>query len=108
MPDNRGMGMNWIRFYARDHFDCVWCRQVFPVDPLGYGLTLDHVYDPHDNRATNLVAACMDCNSGRGGGRKMPPAARARVRRALARPVNRDLGKAVAAERRGEYVLCAP
>ena len=72
VPDNRGLGMNWIRLdlrlaiYARDHFDCVWCRQVFPPDPHGYGLTLDHVDGP-SNAPDNLVTACNGCNAGRGG-----------------------------------------
>ena len=106
MPDNRGQGQNWIRLdlrlaiYARDHFDCVWCRHVFPFDPLGYGLTLDHIDGP-SNRPDNLVTACNGCNAGRGGGRRMPRSAWQRVRRALARPVDRDLGKAILAERRG-------
>jgi len=112
MPDNRGRGMNWIRLdlrlaiYARDHFDCVWCRQVFPVDPLGYGLTLDHIGDPSDNRPCNLVTACNDCNAGRGGGRSMSRAAWARVRRAQVRPVDRGIGKAILAQRRARALSC--
>lgn len=67
MPDNKGQGMNWIRLpkrlaiYHRDGFDCVWCRGVFPLDPLGYGLTLDHI-DGTLHDACNLVTACNTCN----------------------------------------------
>lgn len=115
MPDNRGQGMNWIRLdlrlaiYARDHFDCVWCRQIFPLDPLGYGLTLDHVDGP-SNAPANLVTACNECNVARGSGRRLGPAAWARVRRALARPVDRALGKEIAHVRRHgprQLELCA-
>ena len=61
-------GMDWIRLpkrmaiYHRDGFDCAYCRLVFPLDPLGYGLTLDHVEGPLDHRPENLVTACTECN----------------------------------------------
>lgn len=60
----------WIRtstrlaIYLRDHFDCVYCRSVFPRNLLGYGLTLDHV-NGIDNAPSNLVTACPSCNSSR-------------------------------------------
>lgn len=102
--------MNWIRLdlrlaiYARDHFDCVWCRQIFPVDPLGYGLTLDHVDGP-SNAPENLVTACNECNASR---KDLPlaewlrgrPEHRRRLKAALARPYDRALGKRIAAARR--------
>ena len=68
MPHNTGMG--WIRLhkrmaiYYRDHFDCVWCRGVFPIDTLGYGLTLDHL-EGSSNEVINLVTCCHWCNTSR-------------------------------------------
>jgi len=68
VPHNQGMG--WIRLhkrmaiYYRDHFDCVWCRCVFPIDTQGYGLTLDHLVG-NDNEVTNLVTCCHWCNTSR-------------------------------------------
>ena len=62
--------MNWIRLekrlaiYHRDDFDCVWCRGVFPLCTLGYGLTLDHL-EGASNDASNLVTACHWCNTSR-------------------------------------------
>lgn len=67
MPHN--VGMDWIRLpkrlaiYHRDGFDCIWCRTVFPIDELGYGLQLDHVYFGAGNKASDLVTSCPNCNS---------------------------------------------
>jgi len=61
--------MDWVRLpkrlaiYHRDSFDCVWCRMVFPLDPLGYGLTLDHVDPARGHSPDNLVTCCGPCNS---------------------------------------------
>ena len=69
MPHNKGM--DWVRLpkrmsiYFRDSFDCVWCRSVFPIDTLGYGLTLDHLDPEKGNEASNLVTCCGPCNSAR-------------------------------------------
>ena len=61
-------GMNWIRkdkrlaIYMRDHGRCVYCESQA-------NLTLDHLRPASkggDNRARNLVTACMDCNRERG------------------------------------------
>lgn len=105
-------GMNWIflatrmAIYARDHFDCVWCRQVFPVDPKGYGLTLDHLDYVNGNAPTNLVTACPRCNTSRRakgldewlrGNRTR----RARMKAAVNRPIDRALGRVLAAHRKG-------
>lgn len=102
-------GSNWIRLstrcaiYLRDGFDCVWCRLVFPPSPLGYGLTLDHVVPGAGNGPGNLVTACPGCNFSR---QRQPaskfgtPAALSRIRRALARPIDRGAGLRLAAERR--------
>jgi 5-methylcytosine-specific restriction endonuclease McrA len=64
---NRGSG--WLtqarrlRIYARDNFQCYWCRnRLLP-------LTLDHIF-PRSHGGTNdtfnLVTACMQCNRNRG------------------------------------------
>ena len=64
-------GMDWIRLskrmaiYFRDSFDCVWCRNVFPIDTKGYGLTLDHLDSTKGNESSNLVTCCGSCNSSR-------------------------------------------
>ncbi len=69
MPHNKGM--DWIRIskrmalYFRDSFDCVWCRGVFPIDPKGHGLTLDHLDGSKGHDASNLVTCCHTCNSSR-------------------------------------------
>lgn len=65
-------GMNWIRqdkrlaIYLRDGCACVWCGAAVEQ---GAQLTLDHVV-PHvkggSNLETNLVTACIRCNSSRG------------------------------------------
>lgn len=67
-------GMNWISpakrlaIYLRDGLGCAYCGQGIEE---GVRLTLDHL-TPHsaaakpDNSATNLVTACVSCNSSRG------------------------------------------
>jgi hypothetical protein len=61
--------MDWIKLpkrlaiYHRDLFDCVWCEAVFPIDPLGYGLTLDHLNSTTNHNPANLVTCCKSCNS---------------------------------------------
>jgi 5-methylcytosine-specific restriction endonuclease McrA len=62
-------GMNWIRqdkrmaIYHRDGFACTYCRAG---SEDGSGLALDHVL-AHElggsNHETNLVTACVPCNS---------------------------------------------
>jgi cytochrome c1 len=93
-----------LRFaiYARDRFDCVYCRSVFPIDLTGAGLHLDHVIPRSQggaNTPDNLITACTRCNTSKGArgmsflngcGRKN---ALARVRKALQRPLNRELGR---------------
>lgn len=113
----KGRSSSFIRrstrfaIYARDNFDCVYCRQVFPP----YGLTLDHVVPRSKggmNDPSNLVTACRSCNSKRHARawptphravyarvrrqRKKPINRRAiyaRVRRQLKKPINRELGR---------------
>jgi 5-methylcytosine-specific restriction endonuclease McrA len=100
-----------LRFaiFARDNFDCVYCRQVFPPPLDGAGLTLDHVIPRSKggkDRADNMVTACARCNSSRqdsgrvAGHGAMPPvqkANRARLHRQLRKPINRELGRWLAA-----------
>jgi len=63
-----GQGSNWIRkdkrlaIYLRDGLACVYCGCS-----VEQGLaTLDHLHPSHlggQNVATNLVTACLSCNS---------------------------------------------
>lgn len=88
--------------YARDNFDCVYCRGQFPPRLNGKGLTLDHVKPRSEggtNTPENIVTACPKCNSTKQH-RKIkhldPVQQRkvnARVRRALKKPINRELGR---------------
>lgn len=64
-----GQGSKWIRpvkrlaIYARDGFACVYCGSAMES---GARLTLDHVVPcllGGNNEATNLVTACLACNS---------------------------------------------
>ena len=61
-------GMNWIRkdkrlaIYFRDHGRCVYCERSGK-------LTLDHLQPVSKggrNHTSNLVTACLACNSARG------------------------------------------
>src|SRR5271167_1722005 len=65
----RGQGSKWIRrstrfaIYHRDAFACVYCRAT---GAEGATLTLDHVTPCElggTNETTNLVTACLSCNS---------------------------------------------
>ena len=65
-------GSNWIRkakryaIYARDNFTCCYCGECFSSVK---GLSLDHVVARENgggNEATNLVTACISCNSRKG------------------------------------------
>lgn len=87
-----------LRFaiYARDKFDCVYCRQKFPIDLTGEGLHLDHLIPRSKggtNTPENLVTACARCNTSRQAGRVDDKRARERARRASRRPINRELGR---------------
>lgn len=65
---NHNQGSNWIRrekrlaIYARDDYRCMYCQ----TDLAGDVATLDHVA-PRElgggNETTNLVTACLSCNS---------------------------------------------
>ena len=71
-------GSKWIRkakrqrIYARDSFRCVWrfegCKQGERGTTLAKDLTLDHVLPREaggSNHESNLVTACISCNSRR-------------------------------------------
>lgn len=72
MPSGKDWyGSNWIRrdkrlaIYLRDGMSCVWCGAGVED---GVSLTLDHL-EPRShggtNESTNLVTACLSCNSKR-------------------------------------------
>lgn len=87
-----------LRFavYARDKFDCVYCRDVFPIDLTGAGLHLDHVVPRSQggkDTPDNLVTACERCNTRKGARRgTFDRKQQARARRATKRLINRELG----------------
>jgi 5-methylcytosine-specific restriction endonuclease McrA len=100
----RGRSSKWIRrstrmaIYHRDAFDCVICRRVFPLDPFGRGLTLDHVTPRSQggsDRPENLITACYSCNSARQDAPYPAPVLR-RVRAQTAKPLDRAAGRALA------------
>lgn len=111
--------MNWCRLstrlaiYHRDGFTCVYCGRASEV--LGVGLTLDHVLPCElggTNDPTNLVTACLSCNSAKQDlsmrgwlgrlRRRGLDASKigARVRRQTKRPLDRDEGRRLVAARR--------
>jgi len=119
MPHNKGM--DWIKLpkrlaiYVRDSFDCVWCRGVFPIDPLGYGLTLDHLDSTKGNYPENLVTCCRPCNSAK---RDIPlnewydyltthgyniRSIKRRIQHLTHKPINLTAGKQLAITRRPSY-----
>lgn len=53
------------RIFARDHYRCVYCGEVFPEEFL----SLDHVQPRMrggDHSEGNLVTACLACNARKG------------------------------------------
>jgi len=79
---NNGQGSNWIyrptrlKIYERDGWRCVWCRCLVASGPAiregrpGRLATLDHLVARSEgggNQPSNLVTACLECNSERGG-----------------------------------------
>jgi len=101
-------GMHWIRdekrlaLYMRDSFACLYCGAG--VEDEGVMLSLDHVRHRGGNHHTNLVTACMDCNGAKGWKslntflKRLPAAekVRARVERALEKPIGELLKEAKA------------
>jgi len=119
MPHNKGM--DWIRLpkrmavYHRDSFDCVWCKGVFPVDPLGYGLSLDHLDSTKGHNPANLVTCCRSCNSVKkdltlrewyaylaSEGRNIK-AIKRRIHYLTRKPINLEIGKWLAYARRPSF-----
>jgi 5-methylcytosine-specific restriction endonuclease McrA len=102
-----------MAIYHRDGFACVYCG--ITADASRAKLTLDHVVACEvggTNEATNLVTACLSCNSAkqartmrgwlsylRAAGRDTAGVAR-RVRRQTAKPLDREAGRAIVAARR--------
>ena len=71
MAGNNGQGQKWIRnerrvaLYLRDGLACCYCGATLED---GTVLTLDHLQPRSQggsNDSTNLVTACMRCNSAR-------------------------------------------
>lgn len=71
MAGRKNNGSKWIRpekrqaIYADDSRTCQYCGHIVPVDSDEF-LTLDHVVPRElggSNKATNLVTACLSCNS---------------------------------------------
>lgn len=109
---NNGQGSNWIRkgkrlaIYIRDGFACAYCgtdlRDARPAT-----VTLDHL-TPRSlgggNEASNLVTACLSCNSSRGN-RALedfaPGGALDRIARLRVAPLNMALARAIIAGRAG-------
>lgn len=116
----RGQGSKWCRpstrlaIYHRDGFCCAYCGATAEE---GAQLTLDHVLACElggTNDASNLVTACLSCNSGK---RDLTMRAwlavlrdrgidtstmAARIRRQTARALDRAEGRRLEALRRGE------
>ncbi len=113
-------GSKWIRpekrlaIYDRDHFCCQYCGAGAED---GVQLTLDHVTPRElggENKAGNLVTCCLSCNSAkrdtplriwlaslRDRGVDTSRIAR-RVRRAVARKINKARGRELLAARKEE------
>jgi 5-methylcytosine-specific restriction endonuclease McrA len=101
-------GSKWIRperrlaIYLRDGFACVYCgRDLRDADPRE--VTLDHLRPRimgGDNASTNLVTACLSCNSSRGmrpWRTFAPGGAVERIQRQIRRRVNLKLAKSILA-----------
>ena len=109
------MSSNWIRrttrlaIYARDGFECAYCRAPVstarkPV-PGAKLATLDHAVSLRDggsNEAHNLVTACHECNSAKADEvfaawlSRLDTARRAHIIRTTAIVPNRAIGRKLA------------
>ena len=96
----RRSSTSWIRkstrfaIYARDGFDCFFCRGLFPLAEDGHQLTLDHIVPRSaggTDDPTNLITTCHDCNSLRQHA-ELPAARRKKAETQAQRPLNRALG----------------
>jgi 5-methylcytosine-specific restriction endonuclease McrA len=99
-------GSKWIRkerrlaLYMRDSFTCTYCARDLHNAPK-QAVTLDHVVcRAHNggNENTNLVTACVTCNSTRGNKLLHEFATIAQIARVLhniAQPLNMPLARAL-------------
>ena len=88
-----------MAIYARDHFDCVYCRGLFPPAEDGKGLTLDHVVPRSaggGHGPSNVVTACTSCNFSRQA-RELTAVEKRRAAVATGKPIDRVLGRRLAA-----------
>jgi 5-methylcytosine-specific restriction endonuclease McrA len=120
MARKRNQGMNWIRLstrlaiYHRDGFACVYCGEG--SEEAGRGMTLDHVVACElggSNEPSNLVTACLSCNSSKQDAttREWFQSLRdrgidstkigARIRRLVKRPLDRSEGRRLELARKG-------
>lgn len=106
-------GGSWIRsekrlaIYIRDGFTCAYCgrdlRNASPRD-----VTLDHLLPRSaggTNEATNLITACLHCNSQRGNkayADYAPGGALDRIEQNRHMPLNIELAKALIADKAGD------
>ena len=72
LANGKYQGSKWIRrekrlaIYLRDGLACAYCGAIIED---GAGLTLDHITpycDQGGHHETNLITACLRCNSARG------------------------------------------
>jgi len=86
-----------MAIYHRDGFTCLHCGRK--PDDENY-LTLDHVDDRGGHRPENLITLCNECNGGRGDKpiEVFSPELARRAALATAKPINRDMGRALASE----------
>jgi len=98
-------GSSWIRkakrfaIYHRDSFTCCYCGCRFDSS---VGLSLDHVVareNGGDNAATNLITACISCNSRKGDTpiHEFVDADHALILEQINKPVDLDVGKRLVA-----------
>lgn len=105
---NRGQGSKWcphvkrLGIYLRDGLACVYCDKGVAEGKL---LTLDHLVPRSTggtNAPTNLVTACVQCNSARRARRwftGLLPQRRALIDRLRRRVVQREWAREMIAER---------
>lgn len=105
-------GGKWIRpekrlaIYIRDNFTCLYCGRILK-DASSREVTLDHLVprsDGGNNEATNLVTACLSCNSSRQDRPWMDYAtggAIERIQTLRGRMLNLSLAKALIMDRAG-------
>lgn len=100
-----GRSSSWLRrstrfaVYARDGFNCVYCRKFKVPVYDGKGLTVEHIVPRKlggTHAAENLATACFSCNSARQD-KKLPRRMERRLLRLASRPLNRQLGRVLAA-----------